>query len=88
MPPARVQYAGVHENDLSDAEWKFLTPHLPDEHGGDRVLTHSVSSSTRCSLCCARVARDAGVLWAVYPADFPPWQTVYSHFRRLRLNGT
>jgi putative transposase len=29
-----------------------------------------------------------GCPWRYLPSNFPPWQTVYYHFRRLRLKGT
>jgi putative transposase len=29
----------------------------------------------------------SGCAWRYLPADFPPWQTVFYHFRRLRLQG-
>jgi transposase len=29
-----------------------------------------------------------GCPWRYLPCNFPPWQTVYYHFRRLRLKGT
>jgi putative transposase len=29
----------------------------------------------------------SGCTWRYLPADFPPWQTVFYHFRRLRLRG-
>jgi len=28
-----------------------------------------------------------GCPWRYLPRDFPPWQTVYYHFRRFRLTG-
>src|SRR5919199_1135698 len=28
-----------------------------------------------------------GCPWRYLPHDFPPWQTIYYHFRRLRLSG-
>ena len=29
-----------------------------------------------------------GCPWRYLPANFPPWQTVFYHFRRLRIKGT
>jgi putative transposase len=29
-----------------------------------------------------------GCAWRYLPNDFPPWQTVFYHFRRMRLKGT
>jgi putative transposase len=30
---------------------------------------------------------NSGCHWRLLPHDFPPWSTVYYHFRRFRLNG-
>jgi putative transposase len=30
----------------------------------------------------------SGCAWRCLPANFPPWQTVFYHFRQLRLQGT
>jgi putative transposase len=30
----------------------------------------------------------SGCAWRYLPSNFPPWQTVFYHFRRLRLQGT
>ena len=29
----------------------------------------------------------SGCTWRMLPKDFPPWQTVYYHFNRLKKNG-
>jgi putative transposase len=29
-----------------------------------------------------------GCQWRQFPREYPPWKTVYSTFRRWRLNGT
>jgi putative transposase len=29
----------------------------------------------------------SGCPWRMLPGDFPPWSTVYYHFRRFRLSG-
>ena len=28
-----------------------------------------------------------GIAWRALPHDFPPWQTVYYHFRQLKMAG-
>jgi transposase len=30
----------------------------------------------------------SGCAWRRLPTSFPPWQTVFAHFRRWRLDGT
>ncbi len=29
----------------------------------------------------------SGCAWRMLPREYPPWQTVYHHFRRWRLDG-
>lgn len=29
----------------------------------------------------------SGIQWRLLPKDFPPWQTVYNHFYRLKNRG-
>ncbi len=64
-----------------DAEWKCLQGYLPPLPKRGRPPIHvargpfSMRSSTW--LC-------TGCPWRYLPANFPPWQTVFYHFRRLR----
>jgi putative transposase len=30
----------------------------------------------------------SGCAWRLLPHDFPPWQTVYTHFRQWKKDGT
>jgi len=52
----------------------------------------TASSPAPCSTCCGRAARGAGLrppLPREFPAAAPPrWPTVFSRFRRWRLDGT
>lgn len=73
-----------YPSDLSDAEWACLQQHLP-----------SLSSRGRPPPLSLRAIFDAifyvlrtGCPWRYLPCNFPPWQTVFYHFRRLRLKGT
>ncbi len=73
-----------YPSDLSDAEWERLAPLLPPP-----------SWTGRPRKWPARVIADAifyvlrsGCAWRMLPRDFPPWPTVYAHFRRWRREGT
>jgi putative transposase len=79
MPRARRPYP----SDLSDREWALLEPLLgrPERRG-------------RPPKWPARRVADAvfyllrsGCAWRMLPREYPPWQTVYYHFRRWRLDG-
>lgn len=72
-----------YSTDLSDAEWDRLRGCLPVPRAPGRPRRY-----------CVREIFDAifyvlktGCHWQLLPHDFPPWQTVFYHFRRFRLSG-
>ena len=76
--------AAAYPTDLSDREWEILEP----------VLAHGSHRRGRSRLWPVRRVLDAvfyvlrsGCPWHLLPHDFPPWQTVFYHFRRWRLAG-
>ena len=77
MPPPR------YPSDLSDEEWALLKPLLSRaERRGrpSRWPTRRVANAVFYLLrsCCP---------WRMLPREYPPWQTVYYHFRRWRTDG-
>jgi putative transposase len=72
-----------YTTDLSDAEWSRLRSYLPTPKAGERPRTHSL----RDVLDAIFYVLKSGCTWRLLPHDFPPWSTVYYHFRRFRLNG-
>ncbi len=79
MPRSRRPYP----SDLSDEEWAILEP----------LLGRSARRGRPPKWPARRVA-DAvfyllrsGCAWRMLPREYPPWQTVYYHFRRWRLDG-
>ena len=69
-------------SDLSDAQWILIEPLLPRAKRLGRPRT------------CLRAVLDAivyvlksGCQWRMLPPQFPPWQTVYTHFRSFTLCG-
>jgi putative transposase len=73
----------TYQTDLSDAEWTRLRSYLPTPKAGGRPRTHSL----RDVLDAIFYVLKSGCQWRLLPHDFPPWSTVYYHFRRFRLNG-
>lgn len=73
-----------YPSNLSDAEWESLQRHLPPLSRRGRPPTHSLRAIFDAIFYVLRT----GCPWRYLPADFPPWQTVFYHFRRLRLKGT
>jgi putative transposase len=73
-----------YPSDLSDAEWALLAPLLPPakptgrpRKWPDRLVADAVFYVLR-----------SGCAWRMLPREFPPWPTVFSRFRRWRLDGT
>ena len=77
MPPPR------YPPDLSDEEWTILEPLVssPEKRGRPpkwplRYVADAVFYLLR-----------SGCSWRMLPREYPPWQTVYYHFRKWRMDG-
>jgi putative transposase len=73
----------TYPTDLSDMEWDRLKTHLPDSMLLGRLRSHSLRDIFDAIFYVLR----SGCPWRMLPGDFPPWQTVFYHFRRFRLRG-
>jgi putative transposase len=73
----------LYPTDLSDAQWSRLRSYLPTPKAQGRPRTHSL----RDVLDAIFYVLKSGCHWRLLPHDFPPWPTVYYHFRKLRLSG-
>jgi len=69
-----------YPGNLSDAEWECLQQYLPPQSKRGRPPIHSLRSIFDAIFYVLRT----GCPWRYLPANFPPWQTVFYHFRRLR----
>ena len=74
----------TYPSNLSDAEWECLQQHLPSNSSRGRPRTHSLREVCDAIFYVLRT----GSPWRYLPCNFPPWQAVYYHFRRLRLKGS
>lgn len=72
-----------YPTDLTDAEWEYLEPHMPDRRARGRPREHPVREILDAILYIVR----GGCSWRLLPHDFPPWSTVYYWFRRWNLDG-
>ena len=73
----------IYSTDLSDREWVCLKTHLPASKLASTMRAHSL-----CEIFDAIFyVLKSGCPWRLLPGDFPPWQTVFYHFRRFRLSG-
>src|SRR5215472_1996509 len=73
----------TYPSDLSDTEWKCLQHYLRASRSDCRTRRHSFRSILNAIFYVLRT----GCPWRYLPSSFPPWQTVFYHFRRLRLRG-
>ena len=73
-----------YPTDLSDAEWKYIEPHLPAPKGLGRLRTHDLREIAGAIFYLLK----SGCQWRMLPHDFPRWPTVYHYFRRWRMDGT
>lgn len=74
----------LYPTDLSNAEWAILSPLLPPPRQRGRPLKWSV----RLLLDGVFYVLRSGCQWRLLPREYPPWQTVYHHFRRWQRDGT
>jgi putative transposase len=77
MPPPR------YPSDLSDKEWAILEPLLSSAEKRGRPPKWSLRHVANAVFYLLR----SGCSWRMLPHEFPPWQTVYYHFRRWRIDG-
>lgn len=73
----------AYYTDLSDEEWTFLKTHLPASKLPGKLRAHSLREILNAIFYLLK----SGCPWRLLPGDFPPWQTVFYHFRRFRLSG-
>jgi len=73
----------TYPSDLTDAEWDCVQRYLPPLARRGRPPIHSLRRILDAIFYVVRT----GCAWRYLPANFPPWPTVFYHFRRLRLNG-
>jgi putative transposase len=73
----------TYPTDLSDAQWTRLQSYLPIPKAEGRPRTHSLRDVLDAIFYVVR----SGCHWRLLPHDFPPWSTVYYHFRRFRSSG-
>ena len=72
----------AYTTDLSLSQFEVLDKVLPQSKTRKSLLSkHLIVNGILYQL-------KNGCQWRDLPSDFPNWQTVYSQFRRWRINGT
>ena len=71
-----------YATDLTDAQWKRLRSVLPAAKNGrtGRPRRYPLREIINALLYQART----GCQWRNLPHEFPPWESVYDHFRRWK----
>jgi putative transposase len=73
----------TYPSNLSDAELDCLQRFLPPGSPRSRLRRHSLRSVFDALFSLLRT----GCPWRYLPDNFPPWQTVYYHFRQFCRTG-
>ncbi len=73
----------AYPSDLSDEEWQRLEPLVPMHTGIGRPVKWSRRELLNAMLYILRT----GCQWRLLPHDFPPYGTVFYHFRQWRRQG-
>jgi putative transposase len=74
----------AYPSNLTLAQFELLREIIPEPKPGGRpreVDMWAVLNAIFYLLC-------EGCRWRSLPGDFPPWQTVYTYFRKWRKDGT
>src|SRR5208282_2199469 len=86
-PDTRAEHDRDHLryiSDLTDAEWHILAPLLPPPTKTGRHRSRQMRELMNAILFLLR----GGVPWRMPPQHFPPHQTTYLGFTRVRDDGT
>ena len=73
-----------YPSDLTDEEWKQLKKYLPAGNRRGRPPKWEMRTILNAIIYVVKT----GCQWRQLPHDFPPWQTVYYHFRKWSRNQT
>src|SRR3712207_2919268 len=79
MPRTRRPYP----SDLTDQEWTLLEPLLASPERRGRPPKWPARRVADAVFYLLR----SGCAWRMLPREYPPWQTIYYHFRKWRLDG-
>ena len=71
-----------YDPDLTDAQWHLTRRFLPaaKKRGRPRTALREVINAILYLV-------KTGAQWRLLPKNFPPWKTVYPHFRQWTRNG-
>lgn len=68
----------MYDSDLSDEEWALIAHHFQSTDKRGAASTHPKRTIVNAILYLNKT----GIQWRMLPKEFPPWQTVYDHYRK------
>ena len=74
----------AYPTDLNDTQWRIIVPLLPPPAPTGRPRKHSWREIVNAIFYIT----SSGCAWRLLPHEFPPWKTVYTYFRKWRLDGS
>jgi putative transposase len=84
MPYSLASASFLYPCDLTEAEWAQLAPLLPGPAQRGRPRRWALRLLVNALFYILRT----GCAWRYLPREYPPWQTVYTTFRRWHMHGT
>ena len=72
-----------YPSDVTDGDWLLIKKYFERTNKRGAVSIHDKRSIVNAILYVTR----GGIQWRMMPADFPPWGTVYDHYRNWCLRG-
>ena len=73
----------TYSSNLTGREWAILQAVMPPLSGRGRRRSWPATEIVNAIFYVLR----SGCAWRFLPVDFPPWQTVYYHYRQMRRSG-
>ena len=73
-----------YPTDLTDEQWKIVSPLIPQPKPGGRPAVYSRREIASAIFYQMR----GGAAWRMLPHDLPPWGITYHYFRIWRKDGT
>jgi putative transposase len=73
----------MYNSDVSDEQWDLIAPFFAPLDPRGSTSTHA----KRAIVNAIFYLNKTGAQWRLLPKEFPPWQTVYDHYRNWNRRG-
>jgi putative transposase len=73
----------MYQSDLTDAQWEYIEPYLKRTDPRGAISKYSKRDIVNAIM----YVLEGGIKWRMMPSNFPPWYTVYYHFKMLNTRG-